>query len=239
MSSTPPVPRLKKMVELMLDENPKYRGVEVRNSDIALTIVIWQRWYNVGTNEDSVVHLHRLFDLPREDNVKRVRAVFQNVEHKYLPTNPDILIKRGIEQEYWEEALGYRLTREEWTTHHQTLKEANHPLDVLKHTRAAESFKSNKPRTVGVETPPSFKTADEARAHNEATGRRGEPVRPVTKMQAVCLRKSYSKEGYQHGQTYELGVERIAVGNPIRIVAPFPAEYRDLKAFGKDWRVLG
>lgn len=127
MASTPPVPRLKKMVELMLDENPKWRGVEVRNSDIALTIVIWQRWYNVSDKEDGVVHLYRLMDLPREDNVKRIRAVFQNVEHRFLPTNPDVLIKRGIEAEYWAEALGYRLTPEEWKLHHKTVAETKPP----------------------------------------------------------------------------------------------------------------
>lgn len=127
MASSPPVPRLKKMVEYVLDENPKYRNVEARNSDIVLTIIIWQRWYNVSEKPDGVVHLYRLLDLPREDNVKRVRAVLQNVEHKYLPTDPNILIKRGIEQEYWEQALGYKLTKDEWARHHQTLKEIEPP----------------------------------------------------------------------------------------------------------------
>lgn len=124
---SPPVPRLKKMVELTLDENPSWRNIEVRNSDIALMVIIWQRWFNVGTNDDSVVHLYRLLDLPREDNIKRVRAHFQNTEHKYMPTNPDILIKRGIEAEYWREALGYDLTPEEHTRHHQNVKDTTPP----------------------------------------------------------------------------------------------------------------
>ena len=122
-TTNPPVPRLKKMVESMLAENPKYRGVEARNSDIALTICIWQRYYNVGMNDDSVVHLRRIFDLPSEDKVARVRRTFQNTEHKYLPSNPNVLIARGIAEEYWLQALGYKLTKEEWQRHHQNVAE--------------------------------------------------------------------------------------------------------------------
>jgi hypothetical protein len=122
-----PIPRLKKMVELTLKENPTYRGIEARNSDIVLMIIIWQRWYSVGTNDDSVVHLHRLFDLPREDNIKRVRAVFQNTEHRYLPTNWDVAKKRGIERDRWESALGYRLSADEVAQHHRTVASVKPP----------------------------------------------------------------------------------------------------------------
>lgn len=118
-----PVPRLKNMVEQVLRDNPSYMGVEARNSDIALMILIWQRWYNVSDRPDGIVHVRRLFDLPREDNVKRVRAKLQNEEHKYLPTNPDVLIKRGILEQYWSDALGYNLTKEEWQRHHKTVAE--------------------------------------------------------------------------------------------------------------------
>lgn len=117
------VPRLKNMVEQVLKDNPKYQGIEARNSDIALMICIWQRWYGVSDRNDGTVHVRRLFDLPREDNVKRVRAKLQNEEHKYLPTNPDVLIKRGILAEYWQDALGYNLTPDEWRQHHKTVAE--------------------------------------------------------------------------------------------------------------------
>jgi hypothetical protein len=116
------------MVELTLEENPSYRGVEARNSDIALMIIIWQRWYNVSTLEDGIVHLYRLYDLPREDNVKRIRAVIQNTEHRFMPTNPEILEKRGIAKEYWEEALGYKMTSQEIAQHRQ-----NESLTKLPH----------------------------------------------------------------------------------------------------------
>lgn len=124
-TTSPSVPRLKNMVEQVLAENPKYNGVEVRNSDVALMIIIWQRWYGVSDLENGTIHVRRLFDLPREDNIKRVRATIQNTEHKYLPTNPDVLIKRGILEKYWQDALGYSLTKEEWQRHHQTEAELN------------------------------------------------------------------------------------------------------------------
>lgn len=132
MTSNLQVPRLKNMVEMVLAENEKVQvqgrgGIEPRNSDIALTIAIWQKWYSVGTNPDSVIHLYRLFDLPREDNVKRVRAVLQNVEGKYLPTSWEVARKRGIEREKWEEALGYKLTPEEHARHAQTVRETTPP----------------------------------------------------------------------------------------------------------------
>lgn len=111
------------MVEQVLRDNPKYMGIEARNSDIALTILIWQRWYGVSDLDNGTIHVRRLLDLPREDNVKRVRAKLQNEEHKYLPTNPDVLIKRGILEEYWQDALGYNLTKEEWQRHHKTVAE--------------------------------------------------------------------------------------------------------------------
>lgn len=123
LTTSPGVPRLKNMVEQVLRDNPKYQGVEARNSDVALMVLVWQRWYGVSDKPDGIVHVRRLFDLPREDNVKRVRAKIQNEEHKYLPTNPDVLIKRGILEEYWEDALGYNLTKEEWQRHHKTAAE--------------------------------------------------------------------------------------------------------------------
>lgn len=120
---TPGVPRLKKMVEYVLHDNPKYNGVEARNSDVALTICIWQRFYGVGTNHDSVVHLSRILELPSEDKIGRVRRTFQNTEHKYLPNDPRVLIARSILEEYWQEALGYKLTKEEWQQHYKNVAE--------------------------------------------------------------------------------------------------------------------
>lgn len=141
MTSNLQVPRLKNMVEMVLEKNEKVNvqgrgGIEPRNSDIALTIAIWQQWYSVGTNPDSVIHLYRLFDLPREDNVKRVRAVLQNVEGKYLPTSWEVARKRGIEREKWEDALGYKLTADERQRHYQTVAENKPPAHIEEELKA-------------------------------------------------------------------------------------------------------
>lgn len=219
MSSTPPVPRLKKMVELMLDENPTWQGIQVRNSDIALTVVIWQRWYSVGTNDDSVVHLKRLLDLPREDNVKRVRAYFQNTEHKYLPTDVNVLKARKIEQEYWEEALGYKLSPEEWRRHHQTVRENKPPN--LDYGHAPTPVKGR------------FETKPTADGGIEVTAVR------TTKMQAIYLQRHYSSGGIEMGKQYELEVEQLVTGKPIKLVAPVVVEYPNLQAFARAWKVVG
>jgi hypothetical protein len=208
MSSTPPVPRLKKMVEYILDENPKYNGIEARNSDIALMILIWQRWYSVGTNSDSIVHLQRLFDLPRQDNVKRARALFQNVEHKYLPTNLETLRYRRIEQAYWEEALGYKLTADEIAMHKQTAKE----------TKAYIYF-------------------DEA---IDLTDEQLASIAPVhtSTAKAIYLPKTYGSSSLRQNQEYEIEIERLEVGKPIKMLSPIEAVYPSQQSFGKTWRVV-
>jgi hypothetical protein len=214
MSTPTPVPTLKRMVEIMLDTNPSWRGVQVRNSDIALTILIWQRWYNV----QDTLSVERLFDLPREDNVKRVRAVFQNTEHRYLPTDPAVLIKRSIAEAYWFDALGYNLTADEWRTHHQTVKETALPPHTTEIKRADLEEVSLMPDG-------SFELGLQNVVH-------------TTKMRAVFLPKTYSSSSLHTGEEYEIEVERLVTGQPIKMVAPIEAVYPTLQSFGKTWRVV-
>lgn len=102
---------LKGQVEYVLSTNEASR-----NSDIALTLEIWRRFF------PTLVHTHRasgdgaerefvytkdIFDLPREDNVKRIRAQFQNDMQKYLPTSLEVAEQRGINEETWRKHLGY------------------------------------------------------------------------------------------------------------------------------------
>ena len=93
-------------VEYILSTNE-----ESRNSDITLTIEIWKRFYpqHIKTLPDvmctAVVSLKSLFDLPREDNVKRIRAAFQNDALKYLPTDWRIAEARGINEQEWRAHL--------------------------------------------------------------------------------------------------------------------------------------
>lgn len=98
--------KLKEKVLVVLASYP-----ETRNSDIALTIAIWRRYYPqaIVTSASGVegVRLKDLYDLPREDNVKRVRAQIQNVEHRYLPTSWEVAKQRKINEDRWREAMGY------------------------------------------------------------------------------------------------------------------------------------
>ena len=84
---------LKKQVEYCLKYFP-----DTRNSDVTLMIKIWKMYYPHkvlvskkldslgGTIEQFGINLDSLYDLPREDHIKRYRAKFQNDEMKYLPT---------------------------------------------------------------------------------------------------------------------------------------------------------
>jgi len=99
--------KLRDMVETVLKDNE-----EARNSDIKLTIAIWIKYYpdyvlDTSQGDKSGIFLDALFILPREDNIKRIRAKIQNEEKKYLPTDPEVRKKRSISEEDWYDYLGY------------------------------------------------------------------------------------------------------------------------------------
>lgn len=99
------IKNLKKEVLFCLEKYP-----ETRNSDIKLTNAIWIEFYAYRIRKvdgEWVVRLIDLYELPTEDNVKRVRAVVQNEEHKYLPTSEEVRRKRKIKEEEWRRYLGY------------------------------------------------------------------------------------------------------------------------------------
>lgn len=80
-----------------------------RNCDIKLTVALWRKYYPNHLkfrqeDQQEYVSLRSLFDLPREDHIKRIRAVIQNIEHKYLPTDPSVRKKRKISEEEWRKA---------------------------------------------------------------------------------------------------------------------------------------
>ncbi len=89
--------QLKKQVELCLTEQP-----ESRNSDIMLTILVWQRFYSVGDTLD----LKSLYYLPTQESIKRVRAQF-NQRKRYMPTDPEVIRNRRLQAEAVRETLGY------------------------------------------------------------------------------------------------------------------------------------
>lgn len=94
---------IKEMVEACLRNIP-----ETRNSDVTLMIEIWKRYFphKLFSVERLAVRLSDLYDLPREDNIKRVRAQF-NSEGKYYPTDWKVAKARGLKEDEWRVALGY------------------------------------------------------------------------------------------------------------------------------------
>lgn len=101
---------LKEQVECCLQNSP-----EARNSDIKLMILVWVNFYGV---RGRMIFIDDLYNLPREDNIKRIRANFQSCKKyletgdpkhapKYLPTNQKVTEKRGINEEVWRRFQGY------------------------------------------------------------------------------------------------------------------------------------
>lgn len=89
---------------------------DTRNSDITLTIRLWNTFYPdkicgmaVGEQGQKIdfVALDDLFKLPREDNIKRCRAYWQNTHKLFPPTVWEIAKKRGMLKDEWRVALGY------------------------------------------------------------------------------------------------------------------------------------
>lgn len=110
---------LKQQVIEQLRQRP-----ECRNSDVALTISIWQTYFpqmiSRNLRDEDCIKLKDLYELPREDNIKRIRAKLQEEalerimsgkvqgdEHIYLPTDTAIAERRQINSAIWEKALGY------------------------------------------------------------------------------------------------------------------------------------
>jgi hypothetical protein len=91
------IKRLKREVEDILKSYP-----ETRNSDIALTIMVWKIYYNV----DNKIYLQELYSLPSQDNIKRIRAKF-NEKGLYLTELPEVRRKRHQKEEEWRSILGY------------------------------------------------------------------------------------------------------------------------------------
>lgn len=99
---------LKKKVEYVLENFP-----ETRNSDIALTIKIWKDFFDSMVHPDAIrgdyIYLDSLYILPNQDNIKRIRANF-NQEKRFLPTKWEVAKERGMLEEEWKKALGYNVT---------------------------------------------------------------------------------------------------------------------------------
>jgi hypothetical protein len=81
---------------------------ESRNSDIKLTNAVWYEFHNSKVrviDKKLYVMLEDLYQLPKEDNVKRWRAKIQNVEHHFLPTSEAVCKARKIEEFWWNREM--------------------------------------------------------------------------------------------------------------------------------------
>jgi hypothetical protein len=91
---------LKEKIRDILDKYPL-----TRNSDIGLMIALWKihfpKYIKVGGGGRQGIWLEDLFNLPREDHIKRIRAMFQNDKGLYLPSDPAVRKQRKISEEKW------------------------------------------------------------------------------------------------------------------------------------------
>jgi len=104
--------KINKLKIKILDILEKYP--KSRDSDIWLTIKLWCLYYpsririeeikdgDVKVGERKYVFLDDIIDLPREDNIKRIRAVIQNKEGKFLPNSWAVAKQRKINEEEWK-----------------------------------------------------------------------------------------------------------------------------------------
>lgn len=96
---------LKNKVYEILGEFPN-----TRNSDILLRHEIIRKFYPnyiYNVNGQEYISFASEYELPREDNVKRIRAKIQNELGEFLPTSWAVAKKRGIKEQEWKNALGY------------------------------------------------------------------------------------------------------------------------------------
>jgi len=92
-------PRAKYVIEHYLEAEP-----ETRNCDKLLTLRVIQHYLNDNKGKDYVqIKMKDFGCIPAFETIKRIRALFQNVDKKYLPTDPDVRTRRGIAEEAWRE----------------------------------------------------------------------------------------------------------------------------------------
>ena len=99
--------KLQDKIEYCLNKYP-----ETRNSDIKLTNAVWIEFHNskLLVVEGAIftqyaVKLTELYDLPSQDDVKRIRAKIQNNLHKFLPTSEEVIKQRRIKEKYWHNEM--------------------------------------------------------------------------------------------------------------------------------------
>jgi hypothetical protein len=93
------ITKLRDQVEYVLQRSEK-----AKNSDVYLWILIVRQFYSGVVRPDQSIFLKDMFELPNQDNVKRLRARF-NAALLYLPTSEEVRRKRGINEAIWRTYL--------------------------------------------------------------------------------------------------------------------------------------
>ena len=86
----------------------KQKYPETRNSDIKLTNAVWIEFHNSKLKQIEgkyAVVLTDLYELPSQDDVKRIRAKVQNNLHKFLPTSEEVSKQRKIKEIWWHREM--------------------------------------------------------------------------------------------------------------------------------------
>ncbi len=101
------IKKLRGAILEILKDYPK-----ARDSDQWLTLKLWAVYFPSKMHQEldedgqpqgrKFVYLEDIMNLPREDNVKRLRAKIQNEEGLYLPTSWAVAKKRGINEVEWK-----------------------------------------------------------------------------------------------------------------------------------------
>ena len=92
---------LKTKVLRVLRDFPKSR-----DNDVYLTLKLWIVYYpqrlDMTDPLNPTVTFKNIMDLPREEHIRRHRAIIQNEEKKFLPTSWKVAKQRKILEQDWK-----------------------------------------------------------------------------------------------------------------------------------------
>ena len=92
---------LKTKVLAVLKESPL-----TRDDDVYLTLKLWIKYYpqklDMTDPKNPTVTFNQIRTLPREEHIRRHRAIIQNEEKMYLPTSWKVAKQRKILEQEWK-----------------------------------------------------------------------------------------------------------------------------------------
>jgi hypothetical protein len=126
------VAKLETMVRFVMEKYP-----DTRNSDIRLMGMLWLHYYPEKIKQSHqgrhYVAIEDLYELPREDNIKRVRAHIQNDLKQLVPTSAEVAKKRGWNINEWKNYLHYatpgKASQEAFASNAELDKEADRKIN--------------------------------------------------------------------------------------------------------------